>query len=176
MKISENKVKKREKSETIETMKKWKSETSKKKWNKSTKKWKKVQKKWKKVKKQWRGNNNSRISIRWSAVPNAPLLNFRCCFQSKWGSGPGEADDLWFHTGWFLFLRFSVSPFLGEPEKRRNAETKITLCGTIGHLPLRGRCPKRGGKGVGGGGVKSHSNNTSPRPKPSYNIGIYFIQ
>ena len=29
-----------------------------------------------------------------------------------------------------------------EPEKRRNGETKITLCGTIGHLPLWGRCPK----------------------------------
>ena len=57
------------------------------------------------------------------------------------------------------FLRFSVSPVLrpplpplppfslggeggnGKPEKRRNGETKITLCGTIGHLPLRGRCP-----------------------------------
>ena len=30
-----------------------------------------------------------------------------------------------------------------KPEKKKNEETKITLCGTIGYLPLRGRCPKR---------------------------------
>ena len=61
----------------------------------------------------------------------------------------------------FPFLRFfgfpsSVSPLhplshkgeggtenrrTGETENRRTGETKITLCGTIGHLPLRGRCP-----------------------------------
>ena len=42
---------------------------------------------------------NSRISVRWSAVPIAHCSIFVAFFQSKWGSGPRGADDLWFHTG-----------------------------------------------------------------------------
>ena len=39
-----------------------------------------------------------------------------------------------------------------EKEKKKEKKEKFPLCESIGHRPLRGRCPKGGGGGEEGGG------------------------
>ena len=116
---------------------------------------------------------NSRKSVRWSAVP-VPCLSRLCLkLRGEQGSGPEGVDDLCFHTygefsppppppppgigpfGWDLDLKAEIwvsrlgfgprdwdlrgGDGGGEEEGGENPH----LCESIGHRPLRGRCPKR---------------------------------
>ena len=75
---------------------------------------------------QKRQKNNSRKSIRWSAVP-MPCLSRLCLkLRGEQGSGPKRIDDLCFHTyGGFCMLDMEVRGAAAAKGPMTYADAKI---------------------------------------------------